>query len=74
MWTKTAVSVLYRICPRDDEHPVLLPVGEQANFRIKKDKLLLVVPELDGKECEYSVTSIEMLPAESGHTSERSVQ
>ena len=60
-------QVMYRIRPRDDKHPVLLPVGEHAQFRIKKDKLLLAVPELDGKEREYSVTSMQML-----HTDSRS--
>jgi hypothetical protein len=54
--------VMYRIRPRDDKHPVLLPVGERAQFRIKKDKLLLAVPELDGKEREYSVTSMMINP------------
>ncbi len=27
--------VIYRIRPRDDKHPVLLPVGERAQFRIQ---------------------------------------
>ena len=36
--------VTYRIRPKDDKHPVLLPVGETAQFRIHKDKLLLRVP------------------------------
>jgi len=52
--------VIYRIRPRDEKHPVLLSVGERAEFRIKKDKLLLALPELDGKEREYSVTSMQM--------------
>jgi len=52
--------VIYRIRPRDEKHPVLLPVGERVEFRIRKDKLLLAVPELDGKEREYSVTSMQM--------------
>lgn len=56
--------VMYRIRPRDEKHPVLLPVGERAEFRIKKDKLLLSVPELDGKEREYSVTSMQMVRQE----------
>jgi hypothetical protein len=42
--------VTYRIRPKDDKHPVLLPVGETAQFRIHKDKLLLRVPEADGKD------------------------
>jgi hypothetical protein len=50
--------VIYRIRPRDDKHPTLLPVGETAEFRIHKDKLLLRVPEADDKEREYSVISM----------------
>jgi len=37
---------------------VLLPVGETAQFRIHKDKMLLRVPETDGKEREYIVLSM----------------
>jgi len=37
--------VTYRIRPKDDKHPALLPVGETAEFRIHKDKLLLRVPD-----------------------------
>lgn len=66
-------QVMYRIRPRDEKHPVLLPVGETAQFRVKKDKLLLAVPELDGREREYSVTSMQMLPAEHA-TSERAAK
>jgi hypothetical protein len=50
--------ITYRIRPKDDKHPVLLPVGETAQFRIHKDKLLLRVPEADGKEREYLVLSM----------------
>ena len=50
--------VTYRIQPKDDKHPVLLPVGETAQFRIRKDKILLRVPEADGKEREYLVLSM----------------
>jgi len=56
--------VIYRIRPRDEKHPVLLPVGERAEFRLKKDKLLLEIPELDAKEREYSVTSMQMVTPE----------
>jgi hypothetical protein len=51
-------TVIYRIRPRDEKHPVLLPVGENAQFRIEKDKLLLRVEDLDDKEREYSVVSM----------------
>lgn len=50
--------VTYRIQPKDDKHPVLLPVGETAQIRIHKDKMLLRVPEADGKEREYLVLSM----------------
>src|SRR3954467_7647970 len=67
--------VTYRIRPRDEKHPVLLPVGERAEFRIKKDKLLLAVPEFDGKEREYSVTSMKMINREWSHNvSERAAK
>src|SRR3954464_10548399 len=68
-------KVMYRIRPRDEKHPVLLPVGERAQFRIKKDKLLLAVPELDGKEGKYSVPSMQMINTESSHNvSERAAK
>ena len=50
--------MIYRIRPRDEKHPILLPVGENAQFRIEKDKLLLRVEDLDDKEREYSVVSM----------------
>src|SRR5712664_546732 len=51
-------TVIYRIRPRDEKHPVLLPVGQKAQFRIQKDKMLLQVEDVDSKEREYSVVSI----------------
>ena len=50
--------VIYRIRPRDEKHPVLLPVGEEAQFRIEKDKMKLMVEDLDNKEREYTVVSM----------------
>ncbi len=50
--------VVYRIRPKEDKHPVLLPVGERAEFRVHKDKMLLRVPEGDNKEREYLVVSM----------------
>ena len=57
-------KVTYRIRPKDDKHPVLLPIGETARFRIHKDKLVMKVPEMDDKEREYIVVS--MTPRETG--------
>lgn len=50
--------LIYRIRPKDDKHPTLLPVGETAEFRIHKDKMLLRVLEADEKEREYIVVSM----------------
>ena len=38
------------------KHPALLPVGQKAQFRIQKDKMLLQVEDVDSKEREYSVS------------------
>ena len=50
--------LIFRIRPKDDKHPALLPIGESAQFRIHKDKLLLRIPETDSKEREYIVVSM----------------
>jgi len=59
--------VIYRIRPRDEKHPVLLPVGEKAQFRIEKDKMKLRVEDLDDKERDYFVVS--MTPRETNAVS-----
>jgi len=51
-------TVTYRIRPKDDKHPVLLPVGQQAQFFLSKDKMILRVEDLDNKDREYSVVSM----------------
>lgn len=51
-------QLTYRIRPRDDKHPVLLPVGDKAQFWLDKDKMKLRVEDLDGKERDYTVVSI----------------
>jgi hypothetical protein len=48
----------YRIRPKDDKHPVLLPVGQKAQFRLDKDKMKLRVEDLDDKERDYIVVSM----------------
>ena len=49
--------VTYRIRPREEKNPALLPVGETAQFRMKKDRMVLRVPEGDGHERDYNVIS-----------------
>jgi len=50
--------ITYRIRPKDDKHPALLPVGEKAQFHIEKDRMKLRVEDLDDKEREYVVVSM----------------
>ena len=50
--------VLYRIRPKDEKHPILLPVGEKAQFRMEKDHMRLRVEDLDDKERDYIVVSM----------------
>jgi len=57
-YTLQTDRITYRIRPKDDKHPALLPIGETAEFRIHKDKLLLRVIESDNKEREYQVVSM----------------
>ena len=51
-------TVTYRIRPKSDKKPVLLPVGEHAQFRIEKDKMILRVEDLDDKDRDYTVVSM----------------
>jgi hypothetical protein len=62
--------VTYRIRPRDERNAVLLPVGDEAQFRLQKDKMLLLVEDLDHKEREYVVVS--MAPRSDGSTADAS--
>lgn len=65
--------VTYHIRPKDDKHPLLLPVGQAVQFRIHRDKMYLRDPEGDQKEHEYTVVSMEMRhDARDSETSNRS--
>jgi hypothetical protein len=59
--------VIYHIRPREEKHPALLPVGEKAMFRMKKDFMVLRAPEGDNKEREYDVVS--MTPVQENNAS-----
>jgi hypothetical protein len=51
-------TVVYRLRPRDDKHPALLPIGGHAQFRLDKDKIVLRVEDLDNKDRDYVVVSM----------------
>jgi len=57
-YTIKADRVSYRVRPKEEKHPALLPVGETANFRMKKEIMVLRVPEGDDKERDYVVVAI----------------
>ncbi len=59
-------TLIYTIRPKEEKHPALLPVGEKAQFRLDKDKILLRVEDMDDKEREYVVVS--MVPRDSDDT------
>ena len=61
-YTIRAERVTYRIRPKEEKHPALLPVGETAQFRLKKEIMVLKVPEGDDKERDYMVISIVANP------------
>jgi hypothetical protein len=52
-------SMDYRIRPMDLKHPVVLPVGQEVVFKIKKDRMLVKDPEGDRKMRDYEVVSME---------------
>ena len=62
----------YHIRPREEKHPALLPVGETAQFRMKKDIMVLRVPEADAKEREYLVVSASTTSESSTRAAEAS--
>jgi hypothetical protein len=53
----------YHIRPLDLKHPVVLPIGKEAEFKIKKDRLFLRVADGDKKDkekpLEYQVVSMQ---------------
>jgi hypothetical protein len=57
----------YHIRPLDLKHAVLLPVGQEGEYKLKKDRLVLKVPDGDkkGKAREYQVVAMQPMNAES---------
>lgn len=49
----------YRIRPVDTKHAVVLPVGHEAEFKIKKDRLYLRVVDGDKKTLAYQVVAMQ---------------
>jgi hypothetical protein len=56
----------YHIRPVDKKHAVLLPVGEEGEFKIKKNRMYLKVPDGDKKNRSYEVVSMKPLNSGDG--------
>ena len=56
----------YHIRPTDKKHAVLLPVGQEGEFKIKKNRMYLKVVDGDKKRRAYEVVS--MKPLNTGET------
>jgi hypothetical protein len=57
----------YHVRPLDHKHPILLPVGQEGEFRIKNDKIDMRVVDGDRKMRHYQV--VAMKPIEHSETS-----
>src|SRR6202162_1859525 len=47
----------YHIRPTDTKHPIVLPVGKEIVFKIKKDRMYLRVADGDQKMLTYTVVA-----------------
>jgi hypothetical protein len=55
----------YHIRPTDTKHPIVLPVGHEIEFKIKKDRMFVKVADGDGKTRTYQVVSMKPATPES---------
>jgi hypothetical protein len=49
----------YHVRPLDHKHPVLLPVGQEGEFKLKKDEIEMRIPDGDRKMRHYQVVAIK---------------
>jgi hypothetical protein len=61
----------YKIRPMDMKHPEVLPIGHEIVFKIKKDRMMLGVPDGDKKMRPYEVVSMEPTNPGPNNASER---
>jgi hypothetical protein len=53
----------YHIRPKDMKHPDILPIGHEAEFKIKKDQMFLKMTDGDHKTHAYHVTAMQPIKA-----------
>ncbi len=49
----------YHVRPMDHKHPRLLPVGQEGEFKISKDVLVMRIPDGDHKKRRYQVVAMK---------------
>jgi len=49
----------YHIRPLDHKHPVILPIGKEAEFKVAKDKFDMSIPDGDRKVRHYQVVAMK---------------
>ncbi len=55
----------YHIRPLDMKHAVILPVGQEGEFKLKKNRLVLKMSDGDRKAREYQVVAMQPTNSES---------
>ena len=58
-YTVLSDEMEYDIRPADLKHAVILPVGKEIEFKIKKDRMYLKVPDAHQKMQTYEVVSMK---------------
>ncbi len=58
----------YHVRPLDHKHPVILPVGQEGEFKISKDVMEMRIPDGDHKKRRYQV--VAMKPIDHSETSD----
>jgi hypothetical protein len=48
----------YHVRPMDNKHPVVLPVGQEVEYKIKGDRMMVKVPDGDKKTHSYKVVAM----------------
>jgi hypothetical protein len=66
-------KIVFHIRPKEEKRATVLPIGEEAKFRIKKDRLMLAIPEIGAKEAEYFVVSMTQIPPEDSQSDSAAV-
>jgi hypothetical protein len=49
----------YQVRPVGQKHPVLLPVGQEGEFKLKKDAIDMRIPDGDRKMRHYQVVAMK---------------